>query len=314
MSAQHVDPALRESLRSAPTVDDMEARRTWLRHAVGEGHEPGADVRVDDWSIARPDPTALVLGLRVFTPSATGALPVVLYCHGGGFALNDHDINDVLCRDIAAAAECVVVAVDYRLSPAHRYPAALDDCFTTLRWIDEFAHVIGVDARRVAMVGVSAGGALAAATTLAARDRGGPSVAYLQLVNPILDDRMATDSAQRFTDTPMMNRDAAQATWNRYLSSDVSADMLAAPGRCTDCTGMPPTYLEVAQYDPLRDEGLAFAARLLAAGTAVEIHLFAGTFHGSELFVSADVSQRASTVRIAALRQGLAFCASEGAG
>lgn len=304
MIFDQIDPDYQPLLASLPQSDDLQARRKWLLSVCGAASPEGAAVEVKEWSINSPDPQGEVLGLRVFTPGGPSPMPVLLYCHGGGFAINDITINDVVCRDFAAAAECVVVAVDYRLSPAHRYPAAFDDCYAALLWVVEFADLLGIDPARLVVGGGSAGGALAAAVAIAARDRGGPSIRLLHLVNPILDDRMDTVSARSFTNTPMLNREAVGSTWARYLPETLkSADPLACPGRLENFEGLPPAYIEVAQRDPLRDEGLAFARRLLDSDIPVELHLHPGTFHGSELFEGSDISRQGRAIRSAALRR-----------
>lgn len=305
MTRLRVDAALESALETYPA--DPAQVAAWLRSGVGNGLAADVEVATEEWSIASPDPTETVLGLRVFTPPVEGPLPVVLFCHGGAFAIDDEPLNFVLCRDLAVAGECIVVAVEYRLSPAHTYPAAFNDCYQALTWIAELGHLIDADSSRIAVHGISAGGALAAAVTIAARDRGGPSVAYLQLVNPLLDDRMATASVASFTDTPLMHKAAVVAAWEQYLGDLTGgADVYAAPGRLEHSGGLPPTYLEVAQLDPLRDEGLAFGVQLLASGTEVELHLRPGTFHGSEMFLAAAVSANAAALRGAALRRAFA--------
>jgi acetyl esterase/lipase len=213
----------------------------------------------------------------------------------------DLDTEDLRCVRLAHDAGCVVLSVDYRLAPEHRYPAALDDACAVLRWAAESASDLDLDPARLGVVGASSGGNLAAATALVARDRGGPPVAFQLLVYPTLDDRRQTAS-QQFVGTPMVDGRDCERCWDYYLGNDrdgVSA--YAAPARAADLTGLPPTYQMTAELDPLRDEGIAFATRLLAAGVSVDLHQFAGAFHGFDLFPTA-LSQRALDEQVAWLR------------
>lgn len=297
-----IDAELKQALDTLPA--EPPARMGWMAQGLNGGLSADVSVSLEERAI--PGPDGADLNLRIFTPPAPGPLPVVLYCHGGAFLANVVPINDVVCRDLAVAGECIVVAADFRLSPQHVHPAAFDDCYQTLTWIVANADAIGADPSRLAVSGGSSGGALAAAVTIAARDRSGPNIALLHLSNPMLDDRLTTPSATNFTDTPMMNRGGAAAAWARYLGEGVEGDAYGAPARAQDLAGMPATYVEVAQWDPLRDEGIDFATRLLAAGVEVELHLFAGTFHGSEMHLSAGVSRYAAELRGDALRRALA--------
>jgi acetyl esterase/lipase len=297
-----IDPEFLSALRSAPTgADDVEARRAWLRANLAGGHDDADGLQIEDRVVPGPGPALCV---RVYRPDAPGRLPAMLYCHGGGFTVNDPDINDPLCREIAVSAGCAVLAVDYRLSPEHPFPAAFDDCYRALDWAVDASDELGLDSARIAVGGASAGGALAAALALAARDRGGPALMYQQLVFPLLDDRMDSASATRFTDTPFLNRDAVSATWRRYLPAGAApTSCYAAPAQAADLEGLPPAYIEVAAYDPLRDEGIAYASRLLAAGVDVELHLHAGTFHGSMMIRDTRVSRNAAALRAASLKR-----------
>ena len=183
-------------------------------------------------------------------------------------------------------------------------PAAFDDCYQALSWVAEFAELIGGDSDRIACAGRGSGAALAAAVAIAARDRGGPRISSLHLVAPVLDHRLSTRSSTSFTDTPVLDTAGLVAVWDRFLGERTANH--AVPGRLEDAAGLPPAYVEVAQWDPVRDEGIEFAARLLAAGVEVELHLLPGTFHGSEMFLTADVSARAVALRGEALRRALA--------
>jgi acetyl esterase/lipase len=219
--------------------------------------------------------------------------------HGGGFVAGDLDSEEVRCLRLADEAGCVVVSLEYRLAPQHRYPAALDDCFTALCWTASSAPSLGVDPDRIGVAGASSGGNLAAATALLARDRGEPAVAFQCLVYPTLDDRMQTASVG-FVDTPMIDGSDVARCWDYYLGADRSDDVspYAAPARAVDLAGLPPAYVMTAELDPLRDDGLHYAMRLLEAGVSVELHQFAGAFHAFDLFPTA-ISQRALDEQVA---------------
>jgi len=237
--------------------------------------------------------------VRVYRRRADGPpRPAVVYIHGGGFIAGDLETEELRCVRFAAEAGCVVVSVDYRLAPEHRYPAAVDDCYAALSWTTASAAELGVDPVRIGVAGASSGGNLAAATALLARDRGKPAIAFQLLVYPTLDDRRQTVS-QQFVGTPMVDGSDCERCWEYYLGADHrDVSPYAAPGRAADLNGLPPTYLMTAELDPLRDEGIEFATRLLGAGVSVDLHQFAGTFHGFDLFPTA-ISQRALDEQVA---------------
>jgi acetyl esterase/lipase len=248
--------------------------------------------------------------VRIYRPAGAAAarVPGILMIHGGGFVIGSVEAEHAGAALTAIGTGAVVVSVDYRLAPEHPYPAGLHDCYAALRYLHAEADALGVDPARVALTGASAGGGLAAATALFARDRGGPAVCFQLLQIPELDDRLATASMQAFVDSPMWNRPLAVQSWQAYLgplfgSDDVPA--YAAPARADDLSGLPPAYVSTAENDPLRDEGITYAQRLLQAGVSVELHQFPGTFHGSALVTSAAVSKRAQRESALVLRQAL---------
>jgi len=226
--------------------------------------------------------------------------------HPGGFVLGSIESNDAANRALAVEIPALVVSVDYRLAPETPFPGALEDCYAGLSWLHAHASQLAGDASRIMLHGYSAGGGLAAALALVARDRGGPAITFQYLGAPQLDDRLATDSMKRFTDTPFATRSTAQRSWNAYLGVGVpgSAHVTAhaAPARATDLTGLPPAYIAVAEFDPMRDEGIAYAQALLAAGVSVELHLFPGTFHSSFIVDTAEVSRREIAEKATVLR------------
>ncbi len=249
--------------------------------------------------------------VRVYRPrqDPSGARgPGIVMIHGGGFVIGSVEAEHAGAALTAIDAGAVVVSVEYRLAPEHPYPAGLHDCYAALSFLHAEADALGVDPTRVALLGASAGGGLAAATALLARDLGGPPVCFQMLHIPELDDRLETPSMRAFVDSPLWNRPLAVQSWKAYLgdlagSSDVPA--YAAPARATDLSGLPPAYISTAENDPLRDEGMTYALRLLQAGVSVELHQFPGTFHGSALVTSAAVSKRSQREASLVLRRAL---------
>ncbi|MCU1601631.1 MAG: lipase/esterase, partial [Frankiales bacterium] len=220
-----------------------------------------------------------------------------LYLHGGGFCLGDLDMEHGGAVQIANEVDAVVVSVDYRLAPEHPYPAGLDDCMVGLRYLSGLVDTVAVH-------GQSAGGGLGAATVLRARDEGGPAIAFQSLGIPELDHRLETPSMQAFTDTPLWARPQAVKSWEHYLGGN-PADGYASPSIMADLSGLPPAHVTVMELDPLRDEGIGYALRMLQAGVSVELHAYPGTFHGNSLVVDAAVSKRQAADLIGALRRGL---------
>lgn len=241
--------------------------------------------------------------VRIYAPAdQTGPLPCLVYMHGGGFIMGSIDMFHTVTSRWAAEAGIIVVSVGYRLAPEHPFPAGLDDCFTVLRWVEKTADELGVDPARLGVGGESAGGGLAAALALKARDENGPPLCMQYIGIAALDDRLTTPSMQ-YTDTPMWYRAAAEFSWAAYLG-DSEGSPYAAPARATDLTGLPPAFVYVAQFDPLRDEGIDYAQRLAHAEVPTELVMFPGTFHGSALF-DAPVSTRMFATLTAALRRGM---------
>jgi acetyl esterase len=308
-----IDSELTEALALIPEIDlsdPVAARAGFAALAAGLRTEiPGIEtLEVEDRLVAgwEGDPEVAV---RVYRPrSRSGAAPGVLLIHGGGFVLGSVEGEHARAATTAIHTGAVVVSVEYRLAPEHPFPAGLHDCYSALVFLTSSAGDLGVDAARVALVGSSAGGGLAAATALLARDRGGPAVCFQMLHIPELDDRLETPSMREFVDSPMWNRPLAEQSWRAYLGAGADRDAVspyAAPARAAELSGLPPAYISTAENDPLRDEGILYGLRLLQAGVSVELHQFPGTYHGSALAASAAVTQRAQRESVAALRRAL---------
>ncbi|MDT7592675.1 MAG: acetyl esterase [Pseudonocardiales bacterium] len=219
--------------------------------------------------------------VRVYTPAGEGPLPVVVYFHGGGWVIGDLEVVDQPCRQLASAAGAIVVSVDYRLAPEHRYPAAFEDSYAATVWVGAHAAEIGGDPARLAVAGDSAGGNLAAAVALAARDRGGPELAAQLLIYPVTDFNFGTASYQDNREGYLLTKGSMQWFWAHYLGAqDLDKDPYACPLRADSLVGLPPAYVATSEYDPLRDEGEAYARRLEEAGVAVTAKRFDGLLHG----------------------------------
>jgi acetyl esterase len=232
-----------------------------------------------------------------------------VYMHGGGFIVGDAEGDKVRPAQIASEIGAVVVSVDYRLAPEHPFPAAVEDCYAALRWTAENAAGLGIDPDRIGIGGLSAGAGLAAGTALLARDRGGPALCFQMLDIPELDHRLETPSMQQLTDAPLWNLPNAMESWRHYLGASKDGGPVspyASPAIAEDLSGLPPAYVSVCEFDPLRDEGMAYAQRLVQHRVPTELHLFPGTFHGSGgLVPMAGVSRRMRAELIEATRRGL---------
>ncbi|TCK22171.1 alpha/beta hydrolase [Pseudonocardia endophytica] len=290
MSTYALDAELRAAAAALPRIDRTDVARARRITASPSPPAPPDDVTVSDHTVRAAD--GHDVRLRMYRPDRATGDGAVYHVHGGGFVLGGLGSDHLRTVEIARETGAAVVSVGYRLAPEWPFPAPVDDVYTGLTGLPD----LDIDPARVVLHGVSAGGGLAAAAALMARDRGTPPVRGLVLVSPMLDDRLATASSLRFTDTPALTRRDLQICWSAYLgalapgSAEVPA--YAAPARALDLRGLPRTYVAAAELDPLRDEAVAFAQSLLGAGVPVELHLFPGTYHGSVLVRGAAVSER----------------------
>ena len=218
---------------------------------------------------------------RIYTPHGTGPFPVLVYFHGGGWVIGNLEAYDATCRALTNAAGCLVVAMEYRLAPEHKFPAAPEDCYAAAQWVAAHAGALGSDPRRIAVGGDSAGGNLAAVVAQMARDRGGPALCYQLLVYPVTDHRYDTPSYRDNAEGYLLTKDAMVWFWNHYLRSAADGSHpMASPLRAASLSGLPPALVLTAEFDPLRDEGEAYAARLREAGVAVTLRRYQGMIHG----------------------------------
>nr|WP_263326589.1 alpha/beta hydrolase [Neobacillus sp. Marseille-Q6967] len=242
---------------------------------VGEPQEVG---KVEDIKIPVD---GAEIGLRLYTPKGNGPFPVFVYYHGGGWVLGDLEVIDPILRSVTNSTECLVVSVDYRLAPEYKFPIPAEDCYSATKWVAENISKYNGDPSRIAVGGDSAGGNLAAVVPLMAKDRGGPAIAYQVLLYPVTDLSFDTQSyiengKDHYLETPAMH-------WfkDQYLNNDSEkTHPYAAPLLADDVSGLPPALVITAEYDVLRDEGEAYAARLREAGVSVEQTRYNGQIHG----------------------------------
>lgn len=233
------------------------------------------------------------IDVRVYRPDASEPLPLLVYAHGGGFVFCDLDSHDGLCRNLANLIPAVVVSVAYRLAPEHRWPTAAEDLYAATRWAVDHAADFGADPSRVAVGGDSAGGNLAAVTTLMSRDRGGPDLAAQLLLYPVIAADFDTDSYRMFGEGFYNPRPALQWYWDQYVPQAGDRQNPYASPLHGDVSGLPPAVVVLAGHDPLRDEGVAYADALEAAGVPVTRRPFDGGIHGFMTMPMLDIAHQA---------------------
>ena len=263
------------------TLSPADARKFYRERRFFTQPEPQqvADVRdLDARGPAGPIP------LRAYRPlgsSATDVLPTLIYYHGGGFVIGDLDTHDTLCRELCNLSGCAVVAVDYRMGPEHPFPAAADDCIAATRWVRDNAGALRIDASRLAVGGDSAGGNLAAVVALAARDAGDLPLAFQLLIYPATDQRCATPSHTTNGQGYLLTRDTIAYFVGHYLpDAKEKLNWRSSPLLHESHAGLPPAFVLTAGYDPLRDEGLAYAQKLTEAATRATLVNFERQIHG----------------------------------
>jgi acetyl esterase len=248
------------------------------------------------------------IGLRLYGPGGVGPHPALVFFHGGGWVIGDLATHDGICRSLANAARCAVASVDYRLAPEHRYPVAAEDSYAAFRWVRDHAASLGVDPRRLAVGGDSAGGNLATVVSLMARDRGAALPILQVLVYPVTDCELDTPSYRENATGYVLTREAMRWFFGHYLARpEQGREAYAAPLRAGSLAGLPPALVQTAECDPLRDEGEAYAARLRDAGVPVTLTRYGGMFHGFLRMTNILDKARAARDEIAgALRKAFA--------
>ena len=219
--------------------------------------------------------------VRAYSPGGPGPHPALVYYHGGGWVIGDLHTHDGLCRSLTNAGRCAVLSVDYRLAPESKYPVAVENSYAALLWIAANADRLGIDRRRIAVGGDSAGGNLATVMALVARDRKGPRLALQVLIYPVTDHDLDTRSYVENATGYVLTREGMRWFWNQYLAREAQGrEPYASPLRASSLAGLPPALVITAEYDPLCDEGEAYAARLRDAGVPVTLTRYPGMFHG----------------------------------
>lgn len=304
MSTWHlVDPALRPALQSwTPSTLNAE-----MLPALREQRQQAAleAMRVDDGlalSMTEYFIGAQPVRVRVITPNTPRANRMgILHFHGGGHLFGSPEQSLALTRPTAARHDCVVVSVDYRLSPETHFPGSLDDGYAALVWMAEHAEALGIDRANIGLMGDSAGAGVAAGLALLARDRNGPPLAFQNLMFPMLDDRTVTArDANPVTGEFIWTRENNAFGWQALLGCEPGSDGVspyAAPARAENLAGLPPTWIGVGTLDLFVDENIAYAQRLIRAGVRVEMNVWPGAYHGFSSDPQADVALRARETR-----------------
>jgi acetyl esterase len=263
------------------TVGHEEARRLYLDARRVLQPEPMPVGEVKELTATGP---AGPIAIRLYRaqPAKAGEMqPALIYFHGGGWVIGNLDSHDGVCRSLANHAGCTVLSVDYRLAPEHKFPAAVEDTIAATEWIAQHAASLGIDRGRLAVGGDSAGGNLAAVVAVHARDRGTPRLRFQLLIYPACDMSMIHGSIAEFAEQLPLTRSTLKWFIDLYLRAATdAADWRASPLKAGNLKGLPPAYVLTAGYDPLRDEGEAFAAALRAAGVPVEAKRYPGQIHG----------------------------------
>lgn len=245
---------------------------------------------------------------RLYRPQGQVPLPLLVYFHGGGFVLGDIDSHDNLCRALANALPALVLSVDYRLAPENKYPAAADDAYSATCWAAENARELGADSARLLIGGDSAGGNLAAVTCLRARDQRGPAIAHQLLLYPVCDNDLTRNSYQRIGTGYFLDAEMMGWFWKQYLNSPAEAKQpFACPLKADTLEGLPSATVVTGEFDPLCDEGEAYAARLAEAGVSTRHLHVPGAIHGFLSFIGmVGLSDRTLSAAVSAVNDSLA--------
>ena len=273
-----IETMARLELRAIEEMTPAEARAQMEAMAASRKAEPLPTARIENRTIPGP---AADIPVRVYWPNADGIRPAIVYYHGGGHVIGSLDSHDLVARNLCGGAEAVVVSVDYRMGPEHRFPAAVEDSFAALEWVHANAAILGADPDRLGVHGDSAGANLAAVAAILARDKGGPQLRLQSLVYPVCDFRMESESYQTYaTGCGILTAGAMRWFREHYLRTmDDAHDWRASPVLASDFKGVAPAIVIAAECDVLHDEGLAYAERLKAAGVPVEYRRYAGMIH-----------------------------------
>jgi len=307
-----VTPELRSILSAMPkmnlTLERLESIRNWMKEtSINNSSLTSESISISNQFISGSDEETQIR-VRIYKPiTKKENLSGLLWMHGGAYTLGLPEQDDVICQRFVSESNCVVVSVDYRLAPENPFPAPVEDCYAALKWFSENAEKLGTDVSQIAVAGISAGGGLAAAVSLLARDRKGPSIAFQMPLSPMIDNRNISPSSHEILDRRVWNRTENLQAWEMYLGSDNKGEVsqYAAPTFAIDLSRLPPAYICIGDLDPFRDETIDYVTRLRQAGVPTEFHLYPGCFHGFDQLPNTDISQRASTEYIEALKRAM---------
>ena len=318
-----VDPELRPMLDAMPPLTLSAAELPAIRASFLSMFEEtskqkpeaalaktASQTRVETVTIPGPPGAPPVRALTYRPAERTSLLPAFLHIHGGGYVIGAPEMTDPANRLLASELGCVIVSVDYRLAPEAPHPAPVEDCYAALQWLHANAGELGVDASRIGVKGESAGGGLAAALALLARDRGGPALAFQHLIYPMLDDRTCVDpDPNPYVGEYIWTAAQNQFGWSSLLGAapgSAGVSPYAAAARAETLSNLPPAFLAVGDLDLFLEEDFDYARRLSRAGVPVELHVYPGAFHGFDMVSTARVSQAAEAHSREALRRAFA--------
>jgi len=253
-------------------------------------------VTTEDRQVPGPEGSPDVT-VRIYRPTnSTGALPALLWIHGGGYILGDIEQDDISSKELTLAGECVTVAVEYRLAPENPFPAPVEDCYAALKWLATHADELGVDSKHIAIGGGSAGGGLAAGLALLARDRAEVDIIAQFLIYPMIDDRNTLPASDALPDSLFWTRESNKIGWRSYLGCEPGGEGIscyAAASRAADLTGLPPAYIAVGEIDLFAQEDVEYARRLIGAGVCTELHVYPGGCHAFDMMApDASISRQ----------------------
>jgi len=308
-----VDPTLQMMLDNAANAGrdagprDVGESRAGYELVARLGGEAPALASVEDGTVPGP---AGDIPVRIYKPLGEGPFGIIVFFHGGGFTIGSLDSHDPIARRLAADTPAVVVSVDYRLAPEHRFPAGVDDAYAATAWVSEHAADLGADRNRLAVAGDSAGGNLAAVTAIEARDRSSFPIAFQLLVYPTVDSKLRFPSIKENGEVGFLTEDTMRWFFEQYENVDMQdwrANIIDHP----DLSGLPPALVITAEYDPLRDEGEAYAQRLADAGVDATMSRYDGMTHVFfQMYGILEGAREATDEAIAALRKAFAQAGS----
>lgn len=255
-----------------------EIRQSYIRFHQKTNRTPQNAAKTEELTISTDKSK---IGIRIYTPSGEGPFPVIVYFHGGGWVLGNLQTADSLLHSLTDSANCIVVSVDYRLAPEHKYPAAIEDCYAAVKWVSEQIDQYNGNPEQIIVCGDGAGGNLAAVTPIIAKERGGPSISFQILIYPITDFSFATDSFKKYKSGYFLEASALNWFRSQYLNHhEERVNHYVSPMLAGDLSGLPPALIITAEYDIVRDDGEEYAKRLREAGVKSQLIRFDGQIHG----------------------------------